>query len=70
VRGPGKSSGAFAFALILLVLFASRRKEQQSATTRKKRPDYKLLNWNTYKEVWNLKVESEKQKWNQLIAHR
>jgi hypothetical protein len=36
VRGPGKSSGAFAFALTFLVLFLSRKKEQQSAQKRNK----------------------------------
>jgi hypothetical protein len=43
VRGPGKSSGAFAFALTFLVLFLSRKKEQQSVTTIKQRPNSKQL---------------------------
>ena len=30
VRGPGKTSGAFGFALIFLVLFASRQKERKT----------------------------------------
>ena len=30
VRGPGETGGAFGFALIFLVLFASRQKEQKT----------------------------------------
>jgi hypothetical protein len=61
VRWPGKSSGAFAFALILLVLFASRRKEQQSAQKRNKDQIINPSIVTPAKAKWKQKDKPEKQ---------
>jgi len=40
VRWPGKTSGAFGFALIFLVLFASRQKEHELNAALLLNPDF------------------------------
>jgi hypothetical protein len=59
VRWPGKSSGAFAFALTFLVLFLSRKKEQQSATTKKQRPNNKPSIVTPIKTYGNTKEQNQ-----------
>jgi hypothetical protein len=59
VRWPGKSSGAFAYALTLLVLYLSRKKEQLSTSTKKQSPNDKPLNGNTYKDEWKTKEQNQ-----------